>query len=296
MLNSISLSGAKNVSDFPNLDIREFVEGEKYKRLAFVQKVKFGMSVYESGYYTFYVKDVNSNVLAARLFNVRDFVESGATANLYKNKPVVIEFSAQIYNGQWSMVIDKIDLWTGEFDYTKFRGSIEADDVWIRECANRIFGSSDMVSDVYFTDTLSKIADGRCGGIAKLLEMSLHTAESLTGLPEVEVAQVIAVIFYAIEAIYQYEKMQDTLSVVSNTMLLQRINKTKEITAGMELQQYYIDAVVSVYGYGKPQMLYSNLAMQIIDMCRRELDLIYSNLKIPVGATTTVSGMELIRL
>ena len=64
----------------------------------------------------------------------------------------------------------------------------------------------------------------------------------------------------------------------------------------MELQQYYIDAVVSVYGYGKPQMLYSNLAMQIIDMCRRELDLIYSNLKIPVGATTTVSGMELIRL
>ena len=127
MLSNISLNSQIESDERVGcLDIREFVDGKTFKRLAFVQKVKSGVSVYETGYYTFYVKDVNGNVLAARLFNVKNFIESGFTASLYKNKPVIMEFSSQIYNGQWSLVVDKIDLWTGDFPFARFRGSVDA--------------------------------------------------------------------------------------------------------------------------------------------------------------------------
>lgn len=297
MLSNISLNSQIESDERVGcLDIREFVDGKTFKRLAFVQKVKSGVSVYETGYYTFYVKDVNGNVLAARLFNVKNFIESGFTASLYKNKPVIMEFSSQIYNGQWSLVVDKIDLWTGDFPFARFRGSVDAAKDFIMRLAHNCFGSYDLVKDEYFTVALTSIADGRCGGVAKLLEMSLSMSSALTNLPEIDVKAVQIVIFYAIEALYQCETMHDTLSIVSNTQLLQRITKTKELTTGQEFQQYIIDAIVSVYGYGKPQMLYSNLALQIIDSCRKQLDLVYCNLKIPTGMSTAVSGFELIRL
>lgn len=76
MLSNISLNSQIESDERVGcLDIREFVDGKTFKRLAFVQKVKSGVSVYETGYYTFYVKDVNGNVLAARLFIFKNTIK-----------------------------------------------------------------------------------------------------------------------------------------------------------------------------------------------------------------------------
>jgi len=84
------------------LDVAQLSVGCDYKKVCLVRDVKSGMTVYQDGYYTFYVKDCNANIIAARLFNPKDFLEDGFDAMYLKGKPVQMEFTAQIYNGSWS--------------------------------------------------------------------------------------------------------------------------------------------------------------------------------------------------
>lgn len=158
-------------SGTPLLDIRKLIEGNSYDVLAYVNNVKSGITVNETGYYSFYVKDCNGNIIPARLFNVAEFYEAGFSANSLKNKPVKLSCIAQIVYGQWSLLVKEISEWTGDFDYKSFKGFVEYDEKYLTD----EFSQTGSFLPVNFcTKGLASICDGKCGGFALYLALYLR--------------------------------------------------------------------------------------------------------------------------
>ncbi|MBS6773478.1 MAG: hypothetical protein KH239_00005 [Eubacterium sp.] len=88
-----------------DLDINTLEDGKEYDKVCYLLNYKAGLTKQDKGFYTFYVKDKNANVVAARMFDIKDYVDEGFTAMLMKSKAVKISFVAQIWNGSWSLVV-----------------------------------------------------------------------------------------------------------------------------------------------------------------------------------------------
>ena len=82
-----------------DLDIKELQDGFEYEKICYLLNYKAGVTQQEKGFYTFYVKDKNANVIAARMFDPKDYVNTGFTAMLMKSKAVKIKL-------EWFLVIN----------------------------------------------------------------------------------------------------------------------------------------------------------------------------------------------
>ena len=108
-----------------DLDINTLEDGKEYDKICYLLNYKAGLTKQDKGFYTFYVKDKNANVVAARMFDIKDYVDEGFTAMLMKSKAVKISFVAQIWNGSWSLVVKNIEIWNGNFSYENYIGKAE---------------------------------------------------------------------------------------------------------------------------------------------------------------------------
>ena len=55
-----------------DLDINTLEDGKEYDKVCYLLNYKAGLPKLDKGFYTFYVKDKNANVVAARMFDIKD--------------------------------------------------------------------------------------------------------------------------------------------------------------------------------------------------------------------------------
>lgn len=277
------------------LDVTELADGVRFERLCFVINHSAGTTKLGSGYFTFYVKDKNANVIRAQLFDVKDYVEQGFTAKMLVNKPVLLKFYAQIYNGRWSLIIEHISLWEGEFDYPMFRGSVPCDSVQLKTIASKIMGSSYQIPHEYSIVSFPSICDGRCGGYLKLMDASMRTLLNYKDLPSIGTQSLLEVFFYAMEAYYNYNLKLSKFPIVPSNELFDILNMIEVKVKDNPFHFEIIDTCRSVMGITKPQHIYAHLVCNAIEENKNMFSLIYTNASLSKGSLTQVGGVELLR-
>lgn len=120
-------------SDNNYLDINKLELDRRYKKVSFVQNISENIAKNLSGFFTFYLKDCNGNLITGRMFDLNNFIEIGQKIRMLKGSPVEIEFYTQELNGSITLNIIGIDIYTGEFDNKKFLGVIDNYDVICEE-------------------------------------------------------------------------------------------------------------------------------------------------------------------
>lgn len=272
----------------PLLDIRKLIEGNSYDVLAYVNNVKSGITVNETGYYSFYVKDCNGNVIPARLFNVAEFYEAGFSANSLKNKPVKLSCIAQIVYGQWSLLVKEISEWTGDFDYKSFKGFVEYDEKYLTE----EFSQTGSFLPVNFcTKGLTSICDGKCGGFALYLGIvfkKLHAMGTYSGVYEDTLLRIAT---RSASVYFNYLELKDNFGFVSKEVILKTLySYCIQDVNDVEL---ILDAMTGLTDLGEPQFLESALVVKVFKDTLVELNMISAVNKVPKGSAVTVNGLQL---
>lgn len=275
-------------SGTPLLDIRKLIEGNSYDVLAYVNNVKSGITVNETGYYSFYVKDCNGNIIPARLFNVAEFYEAGFSANSLKNKPVKLSCIAQIVYGQWSLLVKEISEWTGDFDYKSFKGFVEYDEKYLTD----EFSQTGSFLPVNFcTKGLASICDGKCGGFALYLGIvfkKLHAIGVNNGIYEDILLHIAAM---AASAYFQHLEMKDSFGFVSRETSLKTLYSY--CVQDISDKELILDAIAGLIELGEPRFLESALVVKTFKDTLMELNMISAVNKVPQGSAVTVNGLQL---
>lgn len=292
----------KNNFDFKpvldeNLDILQLKEGETYTRLCYVTGIKSGLTKMEKGFFTFYVKDKNANIIAARLFNIADFIHSGFVANAFVDKPVKLTFMAQKYNGGWSLVIEEIELWTGDFDYSSFIGQVECVDDTLKSILGLIYENEvDIQStlDLYRTKRFDSVCGGRVGGFLLLAE---HTAAALLRLYDFDFMDknLLKTYLISISAYYDYLTIVEKYPIIQMSEVLKLFNKVSVMNKDVDCLEEVLDTCRALFNLGKPQHLYSHLITNAINNNIKMYDMLYRYNSMPAGCTTYIGGETLLR-
>ena len=153
-----------------DLDINTLEDGKEYDKICYLLNYKAGLTKQDKGFYTFYVKDKNANVVAARMFDIKDYVDEGFTAMLMKSKAVKISFVAQIWNGSWSLVVKTIEIWNGNFSYENYIGKAEYSVDALEAVYESLF--SQAINPEYYSEFFPSLCGGRIGGFFSVLEKS----------------------------------------------------------------------------------------------------------------------------
>ena len=277
------------------LDVSELADGVHFDRLAYVTDSRAGTTKMGSGYFTFYVKDRNANVVRAQLFDVKDYVEKGFIAKTLVNKPVSMRFLAQIYNGQWSLIIENIQIWDGDFDFASFRGSVVCDGTKLKAIAAKIMGASYQIPHEYSIISLANICDGRCGGYLKLMDATMHTLTNYKDLPCIDMTGLLETFFYAMEAFYNYNLKLNKFPIIPSNEIFDILNMIEMKVRDNPYHLEIADACRSILGVSKPQHIYAHLICNAVKECMDMFSLVYTNAGLAKGSLTQVGGAELLR-
>ena len=280
------------------LDVSSVEVGQEYNKIAYLMDIKSGLSKIEQGFYTFYFKDVHANVVVGRLFGIEDYINNGLIATALKRKPVRIHFVAQEYNGSISLILRNIEWYTGEFDYSSFIGKIDgtkASVSFVSQVFTKLRGTETKVPAEYETLTLSKVAGGKCGGYAKLLEMVTQRVISYKDLVGINIA-VIGDVLYNTQSLYcTYLKRLDATSMITNSELVKFINDCYVLNANEKQLKIIIDTMTGLLGLGKPEHLYANILCNSIKDCMNILDTCDMFSTMIVGARKEVGELTLVK-
>ena len=246
--------GSKHIN---MLDARTFTEGVQMEAICLVSRVGSGIDKNDSGYFTFYVKDVHANVYAARLFNVENFIENGFIAKSFENKPVKLMFTPQIFNGSWSLITGHIENYNGEFDYESFRGRIVTDSALIENKYKAIFGA-DICPD-YYTAAFSGICNGKCGGFMKLIASVAADLENYVHVNGITENDLYSIFFYTVKAYFAYLQKKEEFDIVNQTYLLQALMKIDVETERHPMHAQIMDSCRAILEFGTPEHVFSHL-------------------------------------
>lgn len=286
MLNKVDLFGSGDTS---LLDMHNLVDGLEGSALALVMKAVPGMTRYEHGFFTFYVKDRRGNVIPARLFNVKDFSESGLVAKAYEGKPVQIKFTSQIFNGSWSLLVKEIELFNGKFDYDIFVGKVDFDEAMVRE----LFASRKLVLNpdllVY---ALPQICNGKVGGFGKLIEAAYKTLMGYASM--VTDFDVLLDVFVRSICGYFAKCKQEALHPVPNQVAL--LNAIITGVQNAPNKNILTDSLQAIMGFGKPTFMESHLVYNAIVAAKNNLTIIEINNSAVKGAFVEVPGGRMTRI
>ena len=279
-----------------NLNIRSFAEGLKMKAKALVIHVRSGIDVNESGFYTFVLKDINANTISARLFHVENFIENGFVAKSFENKPVLIEFIPQIFNGAWSLILKDIKLYDGAFDYESYKGKINVDTSFIDNCYLEVFSKSNPMDPAYYTASFSSICGGRVGGFMKLISSVARDLYNYVDYCGYTTTDLFTVYFYTVEAYYKLLKKKELFEIVDQAELFSILQSITNKISGSGLTNEIVDSCRTILGFGAPQHILSHLIYESIQKELYTFSLIEKNLTLAKGATYKISeGKTLLR-
>lgn len=277
------------------LDITELVEGVHYEKLCYVTNSTSGVTKLDKGYFTFFVKDKNANVIRAQLFDVKDFIESGFMAKFFINKPVKLNFLSQMYNGQWSLIIKEISLWEGDFDYQAFRGSVVCDATRLKSVAGKVVGENYLIPAEYSTVSLPTICAGRCGGYIKLMDSVLTELYNYKNLPSVDISCLLEAFFYTMDVYYDYLLKLNKFSIIPSSELFDLLKVLDSKIAKNPHRLEISEACRSIVGLVSPQHLYAHLICTSVKKYEEMFNLVYTNATLTKGSLVEVGGVALLR-
>lgn len=275
------------------LDVSTLADGVTYEKVALVVDATPGVTKMMSGFAKFYLKDVNANVIRAVLFDVKDFVFSGLKMSAFKNKPVKLRFAVQEWGGSLSLIIDGsfgIEEYSGDFDYSRFVGSIDFD----REFLNQFYSRFDDVvpEDLHFM-TDSTLGQGRTGALGKIMESVVVTLSSYSGLLGDSFGSLMHVCHKGLIAEYRLSKLRQRESVFSDAKVFELFTSLNNLYLE---DPYYLqvhDLMRCIFEYGKPKHLFSHLFLKAFDNAVSSLNLLLLNNGLVVGSSLSLGGVEL---
>lgn len=276
-----------SVSKSEYLDINELVEGNTYTKVGLVSKCKAGTSVLEQGYYTFYVKDINANVVPAHRFNILNFERTGYDASYLEGKPVTITFNATIFNGRWSLILSDIKLFTGAFDYKRFSGFFTIAEDFIQSTYTR-FNMNYKVPAQYSNVSIQSMYNGKVGGAAKLLESVVRSSLNLED--SINLADFLFVVKEAFEFYVSYSLSKEEYHVLDAKTFFNLLNVTYRRLENDNRLSAVIDTCYVLTDTGEPHHYFAFIIKNLVETELKNAKLISTVKAMPAGIATTIDN------
>ena len=293
-MNSLS----ENVTETAYLDILNLAEYQEATALAYVQDVRVGITKFDSGFVTFYLRDVNANVITARLFDVADFMMSGVNANAFKGKAVKLTFICQIFNGTKQLVISGtsgIEVYSGEFDYSRFIGEIKCDTSILESVGKSCFGNDWNLLAEYKYFSCDSLGKGRVGAFIKIFDLALSSLSSYTDFDNLDVKELYYTFFSSMQEYFYLLKNKKTYADISSLLIYDVMSKISSKYDGRDEKLLIIDTVRALSGFEKPLGLIPKLIYDAVTMAKKHVDLILVNNTLPIGTSVNVGGDSLLK-
>lgn len=278
------------------LDVNELTDGGVYTKIAYVHNSTTGWQRNDKGFITFYLKDINGNIIEARLFSVEDFLFSGVKSSSLKKHFVTIQFQAQIFNGSWSLILKSIELTelqnVAEL-LPRFIGKIEVDDSRLNNFSMEFINQN--LPSCYSNTSLDSIADGRLNGYVKMLDIALPSIIGAVDLPGIKESELFSVFFYTAKYYFQLLNHRQELSGFED---FEDYSIFSEIKMSLSDTNYYmliIDALQSLSSNYEPKSLVSYIVAHSIKVAIFILNASYKLQNVPYGTKTHIGGSTLLR-
>ena len=278
------------------LRISDLNVNEEYVKVAYIEDSKASISKVMSGFYTFYIKDCEANIITGNLFNVEDFIKSGLIATKLKRKPVKIRFITQDLGGRISLLISSIEEYREAFDYKSFIGFLEDAEqnlVSVEKVLKSVLGSKVSLNRDYKDNSLVGIYNGKCGGYANLLQMVVYNLISLQVLPNINFKTLMEIFYFVQNRYYKYLVKETNSEILSTADKMEFLFETQQVLKGHDLSKIITECVSGLCGLSKPEHLYSVLIYKSFKDNIECINLanIYSTLVL--GGTTKVGDLTL---
>lgn len=275
------------------LNIRTLTEGLETTAICLVTRVTAGLTKIEKGFFTFYVKDVNANVIAARMFDIADYIKNGFKAKAFENKPVKITFIPQIFNGSWSLIVKEITRYGGDFDYESFRGVIKVNTALIENKYELVF-PGESLNPEYTTVSFCSICSGKCGGFIKLISAVARSLENYDNIDGITDRDKYKVFFFTVKAYYALLKKKEEFEIINQTDLFNVLLNIEQETVGDPMHSQIMDSCRAVLGFGEPQHILSHIINDLIQSENYTFALIEKNNSLAKGATIRIDDKTLV--
>lgn len=289
----------RETNDSRYLDLPTLELGQEYVKACYLYNVKAGTSVMQSGYYTLYFKDLKGNVVVGRLFNVDDFQNSGLQILALKNKAVEIQFKVDVYNGSPSLIVTKISLYNGMFDYASFIGKLDKVDekfTWCERAFGKLLNDNNYsLPQEYKTKSLASIYDGRCGGYVKVLEIVLSNLIAYQDIVGVDIYS-LGRIFETVQSEYfNYLSKVNELDFVTNSLKFQTLNRLRMSSGRTDETIIAEDTLGALLGLNQPESVSSVVLKDLITSAIDKLNLASIYNSMITGASKKVGDVVLLK-
>lgn len=286
------------------LDITVLDIGGEYTKVAYLSDAVSKISKVDTGFYTFYFKDCNSNLIVGRLFNIEKFIESGLIINILKRKLVKINFIVQEYNGSLTLVVKSIEPCIDQVesdDIAKFIGLVpnvgqEYNDVV--SIMTRVLGTKPNMQTIYATKSFASIYNGKCGGYAKLLNMVVTSLVSFNSLPDVDIVMLFRCLNVIQADYFIYLVKLEDIDVLPESAKLEILFNAKikaEEKYDSKISSIAIDSLSSLFGLTKPQHLYAHLIYSAFENSKHTLKLTTLSSSMVLGSRKEFGGDVLLK-
>ena len=261
------------------LDINKLELDRRYKKVSFVQNISENIAKNMSGFFTFYLKDCNGNIITGRMFDLNNFIEIGQKIRMLKGSPVEIEFYVQELNGSLTLNLIGIDIYNGAFDNKKFLGVIDNLDM-IRE---GLQGIEDY--DKILNANLTDFYGGRVGGFALfcysiLEEVKLQEKYNICNFKVLEESAK-----FLLPLLFKYYRLIEINPVLDPGTIIATANSAIIMQNILSDSSILSDVYLACCGLIKPQYLESKILYNIVIKNKEALDLASISKTMSIGAT-----------
>lgn len=281
------------------LDITTLELGSEYVKICYLHHVKEGRTEgTNSGFFRMYLKDVNGNVIVARLFNVASYEEKGLVILALKGKPVKVHFRVDAYNGSLNLIVNSVEYYDGVFEYASFIGKYEGTNRSYDFALNafrKLLSSNENreLPMIYKTSSLRSIYEGRVGAYTFILEKVLLNIIALKEIPSINMNQ-MAEIFYMVQDVYyQYLKRVEDLDLVPLAEKLKFVSKFSTMGAG-DNTLIATEVFSALIGLGKAETLVGIMLYDYINETIKHLNLLCIH-QTMVSGIREVGGQQLVK-
>lgn len=270
------------------LDISMLVEGEDVTCIAYAMRCTLGMSKMAEGFATFYLKDVNANLITARLFKLEDFMNSGFKVAAFEGRAVEFTARVQEFNGSLNLVINGatgITIYTGDFDYARFIGKIDSDLSLVSKIYSGVFPDKAFPSTMYQTLAIDFLAFGKVGAFAKMYEIAFMNLSSTCDM--VANNSELLTVFFDVMHSYYSVLVNITKYKKLGKLLLYQEYASAEAKCEENIRLIVIDALHAILEGAKPMHLYAYLIAEAVKSATNTINLIHFYSTISLGSQST---------
>lgn len=253
----VSNNSEKDQEKYLNLKTLELNKG--YTKIAYVQDVREKTDRLNQGFFLFYLKDVNGDMITSRLFGVRSFVETGKLARMLKGQAVTVKFETQEFNGSLSIVLTSIDIYTGDFEFEKFIGKVNN----LPAITSYLSHIEDI--DLMSCSRLTEFYNGKVGGFALFayLVSKQVRAYEVSDLADVKLLE--NTVDGLLPLLFSYYRKLEVQPVIDPTELIMDANASIMVSSLVMDTSVLVNVYLSCCGLCQPQFVESMIIYDIVN-------------------------------